>query len=303
MIAILRLFTVISAMFLALSCEEKVTDELPAPELPPVVEPNKPSDGTASGVEITVMSFNVRYPASSDTDEKAWSYRLTGVKAMLDAKKPDIIGTQECYPSQRKDMLDYLKGYSYYGVLRSNGIDQDGKAETTSVIYNAEKFELLDKGTFWLSETPSTPSAGWDATIKRSTTWLLLKEKKSEYKFYFVNTHLDHQGIQAQTEGVKLIRRKIDEMNKSGLPVVVTGDMNVEQSSNILLGFKMDNIRKTAPVTDTKVTCHGYGSKSQRIDHIFYEGFIPKKFETVVGPWAGMTYISDHNPVLAVVEF
>ena len=229
---------------------------------------------------------------------------MAGVKAMLDAKKPDIIGTQECYASQRADMLSHLKGYDYYGVSRTSGVDSPtAKHETTSVLYDASKFEVVDKGTFWLSETPSTPSAGWDATIKRSTTWVLFKEKKSEYKFYFVNTHLDHQGIQAQTEGVKLIRQKIDEMNKADLPVLVTGDMNVEQSSNILLGFKMDNIRKTAPVTDTKVTCHGYGSKSQRIDHIFYEGFIPKKFETVVGPWAGMTYISDHNPVLAVVEF
>lgn len=304
MLTSIKIISLVAAAFLALSCDEKPSTELPAPEMPKPIEPNKPSEG-GSGVKISVMSFNVRYPASSDKDEKSWAYRFNGVKAMLTEKNPDLIGVQECYPSQRIDIMNAFKQYDFYGVLRSNGSvgDANSASETTTIFYNKDKFELLDKGTFWLSETPDKASTGWDATIKRTTTWVLLKEKTTEYKFYFFNTHLDHAGAMAQNEGAKLIRTKIDAMNTAGLPVLLTGDMNVEPSSNVLLNFKMDNIRKTAPVTDTKVTCHGYGSKSQRIDHIFYEGFIPHVFETVNKEWAGMKYISDHNPVMAVVEF
>ena len=305
MITSIKLFSLVAAAFLALSCDEKPTIDVPAPEMPKPVEPNKPSEEGGSGIEISVMSFNVRYPASSDTDEKAWSYRLNGVKAMLTEKDPDLIGVQECYPRQRIDIINLFPQYEFYGVLRSDGTvgTEKSASETTTIFYKKDKFELVDKGTFWLSETPDKASTGWDATIKRTTTWVLLKEKTSGNKFYFFNTHLDHKGVQAQNEGAKLIRARMESMNKAGLPVLLTGDMNVEQNNNVLLNFKMDNIRKTAPVTDTKVTCHGYGSKSQRIDHIFYEGFIPHKFETINQTWEGMKYISDHNPVMAVVEF
>ena len=71
MITSIKLFSLVAAAFLALSCDEKPTIDVPAPEMPKPVEPNKPSEEGGSGIEISVMSFNVRYPASSDTDEKA----------------------------------------------------------------------------------------------------------------------------------------------------------------------------------------------------------------------------------------
>lgn len=299
---ILRLVSLFIAISFAFSCEEKTPVELPPPQMPEEVVPNNPSE-PGSGIEISVMSFNVRYPASSDEGEKAWTYRLKGVKAMLQAKNPDLIGVQECYPSQRDDILAAFKQYKYYGVLRSNGKDEDGKSETTTIFYNSEKFELVEKGTFWLSETPNTPSTGWDATIKRTTTWVLLKEKTSGKHFYYFNTHLDHAGVQAQVNGAKLIRTKMLDMNKSKLPVILTGDMNVAQASTACKEFDMNNARKDAEKTDNLATCHGYGSKNQQIDHIFYEGFNAKSYQTVIGPWDGITYISDHHPVMAVLEF
>ena len=46
-----------------------------------------------------------------------------------------------------------------------------------------------------------------------------------------------------------------------------------------------------------------YGSKTQVIDHILYSGLEPWLFQTVTGPWAGYTYISDHNPVMAQLRY
>ena len=67
MIKSIKLFSLVAAAFLAFSCDEKPTIDVPAPEMPKPVEPNKPSEEGGSGIEISVMSFNVRYPASSDS--------------------------------------------------------------------------------------------------------------------------------------------------------------------------------------------------------------------------------------------
>jgi endonuclease/exonuclease/phosphatase family metal-dependent hydrolase len=121
--------------------------------------------------------------------------------------------------------------------------------------------------------------------------------------FYHFNTHLDHQVEKAQTEGAKLIRQRMNSLNKEGYPVILTGDMNVAMNSPVCALFEMDHARAEAPETDYKTTCHGYGSKTQVIDHVLYSGLEPWLFQTVQGPWAGYTYISDHNPVMAVFRY
>ena len=284
------------------SCADKhnPADDKPMHTIPEKEETAPPTDYTS---ELTVMSFNVRYPASSDTGQKAWSTRLPAVISMLKEKQPDLLGVQECYYSQRADILKSFPTWKYYGVSRASGKDTDSAAETTSILYNASRFKLIDCGTFWLSETPDTPSTGWGATIKRSTTWILFEEIKTGKRFYHVNTHLDHASAQAQEEGAKLIRTRVTAMNKNKYPVVLTGDMNVAQVSAACNNFQMKNARTTAKSTDNGITCHGYGSKTQQIDHIFYEGFYVESFRTVVGQWNGLNYISDHSPVMAEFKF
>lgn len=51
--------------------------------------------------DLSAMTFNVRYPASSDTGDKAWDNRKSGIYAMLRTVKPMVVGVQECFLSQR----------------------------------------------------------------------------------------------------------------------------------------------------------------------------------------------------------
>lgn len=308
--SLLKIFSVLLVSALAFSCGEKAdpTDDKPLHETPSKPsEPETPSEpdtpSTPSNpIQVKVVSFNVRYPASDDKDEKAWSYRFPGVCAMIQEVDPDLIGTQECYISQREDIIKAFPKYKAYGVRRSDGVEQAGASETTSILYNSEKFEIVEKGTFWLSKTPDQPSAGWDATIKRTATWILFKEKTTEKLFYFYNTHLDHQGVEAQKEGAKLIRARMKAANTKKYPVILSGDMNVSQGSEACRNFEMNSVRADAPTTDKYPTCHGYGSKTQQIDHVFYENCKAIEFKTLRGPWGGLQYISDHHPVMAVVQ-
>ena len=258
--------------------------------------------GTSAGeMELSVMSFNVRYPAAADTGEKAWSNRSKGVYAMIKAKQPMLIGVQECYISQRNDIVNNCEGYSAYGVGRDNGTTS---GETTSILYQKSLFSLKEYGTFWLSETPNTPSTGWDASIKRTATWVKLEMKSNGQQFYFVNTHLDHQGATAKAEGLKLIQQKINDMNQAGLPVILTGDFNELSSSSIFNTLTLKNVRNEAPITDNFGTSNGYGDQNKQIDHIYFGGSLnPLTYETIRDRWEGITYISDHYPIMATFNF
>ena len=77
------------------------------------------------------------------------------------------------------------------GVGRDDGAE---KGEFMAVYYLRDRFELLDSGTFWLSETPDKVSRGWDGACNRTVTWVELKDRKSGKEFFYFNTHLDHKG-------------------------------------------------------------------------------------------------------------
>lgn len=298
----LRIFSFILASVLCLGCgkedidysrwygteDEGSNDDSETPDVP------------AGEFELSVMSFNVRYPAAADTGEKAWANRSKGVYAMINTKKPMLIGVQECYISQRDAILKNCDSYLAYGVGRTDG---KTSGETTSILYDKNLFSLKEYGTFWLSETPNTPSTGWDANIKRTTTWVKLEMKSNGKQFYFVNTHLDHQGAKAKAEGLKLIQKKIDDMNGAGLPVVLSGDFNELSTNSIFSVLTLKNTRNEAKVSDNFGTSNGWGEKNQQIDHIYFDNLDVLTYETIRDRWEGYTYISDHYPVMATFNF
>ena len=283
---------VISVLVLLVSCE-KGND--PVDELPPPVTGEEKVEPYTLPCDFNVMSFNVRYPASTDTGDKAWSSRRKAVYAMIKEVKPMVIGVQECYLSQRSDILSNCSGYKAYGVGRDDG---NTKGESMSVLYDVSRVELLKSGTFWLSPTPDTPSKGWDAACNRTATWTVLKLKSTGKEFFFVNTHLDHVSATAREEGIKLIKSRIESLNTDGIPVVVVGDMNVDGSDPIFNVLGMKNAREEADVTDM---LYSFGSKY--IDHIFYKALDVVAYQTIDGYWEGTSYLSDHKPVMAMFDF
>jgi endonuclease/exonuclease/phosphatase family metal-dependent hydrolase len=98
--------------------------------------------------------------------------------------------------------------------------------------FAADALELLDSGTFWLSQTPDKPGVrGWDAECNRTVTWGKFRCKKTGKEFAYANTHFDHVGTIARKESSKLILRKLNEIIGSESPYFVTGDFNVNDKS------------------------------------------------------------------------
>ena len=267
-----------------------------------LIAPSCGSEKKAEPAKLVVMSYNVRN-SHTDDGENAWDIRRVATPAMLDAVNPDIFGIQEAYPEQEQYIVENCPRYKAFGVGRNDGAD-DG--ERMSVFYNTEVLEKEDGGTWWLSETPDVPSVGWDAKYPRTATWVLMKDLRSGKQFYFVNTHLDHKGVEARREGLSMIVRMIREMNPD-IPLVLTGDFNVEPGDPCLDALKglMESARATAPVTEDTPSFNGYQPEPQtRIDYIYYSGFAgAESFRVVTESFCDIPFISDHYPIVSTLTF
>ena len=250
---------------------------------------------------MQVMSFNVRNASAKDGDN-CWENRRDAAVAMLNTINPVVVGLQEALPEQEAYLTAGCPQYLSYGVGRNDGVN----GERMSILYHRELLEFVDGGTWWLSETPDVPSVGWDAKYPRTATWALLRFRRGGQAFYFVNTHLDHKGVEARKNGLAMVVRKIREMNPD-IPMVLIGDFNVEPGDPALsaLDGLMLDARTTAPETVSTPSFNGYKPQPQKIiDYIYYSGFSgADSFRVVTESYLGVPFISDHYPIVSTLSF
>lgn len=241
---------------------------------------------------MKVMSFNVLCGN--------WGKRKVMVRDTIRKFDPDTFGIQEAHYRWMNYLCKELTDYDYVGVGRDNG---KRLGEFSPVFYKKDKFEVVDTGNFWLSETPEKPSKGWDGACIRICSYAVLKNKETGKKFAHFNTHLDHIGPVAQSEGAKIIAERADTY--TGLPTVVTGDFNVTPDSGAyktITAAGFEDARFLTDKTDSEGTYHGFGRCSDMIDFIFVKnGITVKNFRTVTDLIDGK-FPSDHYPVTAEIE-
>ena len=87
-------------------------------------------------------------------DQNHWDLRKGLVVKAIQHFNPDLLGTQETHPFQAKYLVKSFPEHAYYGVGR---MEDPKTGEQCGVMFRKERFKLLDKGTFWLSETLRNP--------------------------------------------------------------------------------------------------------------------------------------------------
>jgi endonuclease/exonuclease/phosphatase family metal-dependent hydrolase len=261
----------------------------------------------AKAQEFTVGTYNLRYDNPRDSGN-LWKDRAPVVAALIRFHDFDIFGTQEGLKNQLDSISNALPEYSRYGLGRDDGQD---KGEHSAVFYKKDKFKLLNKGDFWLSQTPDKPSLGWDATCcNRICSWVYLQDIKSGKKFYFFNAHYDHQGVVAWQESSKLILQKIKEIAGSN-PVIFTGDLNGSHQAGwyqtlATSGTLRDSYNdvKNPYINNASFSGFRFSSRNHNyeiIDHIFLSRqFTAQKWGVLTDSYFGK-FPSDHFPVMAVV--
>jgi endonuclease/exonuclease/phosphatase family metal-dependent hydrolase len=257
-----------------------------------------------------VMTYNIRLNTLFDVGNR-WHCRKDRVISLIRRYTPDLLGVQEALSDQMTDLQTGLSDYDSYGVGRDDGKDS---GEFSAVFYRRDRFELTDKGTFWLSEAPDTPgSKGWDAALPRICSWIKLKDRSTNKDICYFNTHFDHKGHKARQESARLILTRVQQIAGSSAPAILTGDFNVGPESDaygIIITntiFQDAKLLSESPHSGPDGSWSTFDVKSgigDRIDYIFITS---PHFKVLTH--AHLTdsekncYPSDHLPVLAELAY
>lgn len=269
-------------------------------------EESQPKPQPKEYTDISVISFNIRVDNAAD-GTNVWRNRRDAVVTMIERERPMLLGLQEAQPHQITYLSEHCPDYAWYGLGRDTGkvppaTDSYAAEETMAIFWRTAELELLDKGTFWLSETPDQVSKGWDASYRRTCTWAGFRHKKSGQTCYFFNTHLDNDGKVAREESIKLLVSRMKTINSKRRVSFLTADFNsnVTDACFAPLHVYMRDARANAAVSDDYPSWNGYGASTGRLDHVFFSGdnCTAREFRTLRDDY-GVPYISDHYPVAA----
>lgn len=249
---------------------------------------------------VIIATYNLRYNNPGD-GINAWPNRKENVKALIRFHEFDIFGTEEGLIDQIKDLAE-MEEYAYIGKGRDDGKEA---GEHSAIFYRKSRFQLLQSGDFWLSETPEVPGKGWDAKCcNRICSWGEFKDLKTKKKFFFFCVHFDHQGVVARQESGKLMVKKIKKIAK-GAPVISVGDFNSTPETEQIQEMQTI-LRDSYKVTETPPygpagTFNAFKFDAPlkwRIDYIFVSPGIRVLKYGVLTDAKDQRYPSDHQPVM-----
>ncbi len=281
--------------FAALSAQVngKIPADTYAPDTFPIIRQSCKTPGS-----VRIVSFNVR---CTDVNGVPQKQRADVVRKTICDLVPDSAGLQEVTDDWVKD-LKKIPGTAMVGEGREGGY-----GEGCYILYNSLKWKCLDSGTFWLSETPQTPSFGWDADCKRVCTWAKLRNRLTGETYVHVNSHFDHRGKVAVVEEAKMVTAFIGE-NFSDLPVVFTADLNAkpDSASYRIMTETLADARLCAADKQEYGTFHGTHPETMAdyyIDYVLTKPDAEAAAYRTVTVGVNGRFVSDHFPIYADVRF
>ena len=263
----------------------------------------------SSCATIKVASFNNQIGFPNEKNEPAkWPGRLPLVQKMLEEENFDIVGMQEPMWYQCKDMEKFLTDYAWVGCS-VYGPMENGPYHYNPIFYRKDKFELMEWGRFWFSDTPDEPgSMSWGNTTPRMCVWARFKDKRNGGEFFHFNMHYDHKSKQSMENSSRLMLKKLEEI-AGDRPAFFTGDYNSYDGSKAYLilaeSGKLTDSHTIADRTEnTDIASWNeykpirHTEKMENLDHLFVTpGIKVMSWRLVTTSYDGK-YPSDHFPIV-----
>lgn len=246
--------------------------------------------------KLKIVSYNIRY--KSDGEGLMIADRAPRLKTLMDELDPDLMGFQEATRLWVETyLIDYFsEEYGYIYQYRSSS-----SYECTPLFWKKDKFELVESGHFWLSETPNVSSKGWGSKHPRVCSWVKLKIKATGKIFLYYNTHFDFYEECHVGSANLILSHAASEGGFSQYPVIFTADCNMEQDTPgyevFLDGGMLDiNMELEQDTTGTNNGYHTSTATEKIIDFCFYydQMLVPLTYE-VLDEYISGGYISDHK--------
>lgn len=255
---------------------------------------------------MKIMTFNLRFENDRD-GENGWRYRRELVVEVIRHQAPTVLGTQEGTLNQLIYLERHLSDYTIH-VPSHRVLDE--KSQYPTLFYRSDRFEAIEKGEFWLSETPSVHlSKDWDSAFPRMMSYGLFEDRQTGKRLWVAVTHLDHVGVEARQRQAELIRRWVRELKG---PVILMGDFNDVPNSAVhrILTSDETGLRDTWQLAgraegEDSMTHHDFHGLPQktRMDWIVISGHFRVKDVCIIKDHFDNRYPSDHFPYSAELEW
>ncbi|MBX3182288.1 MAG: endonuclease/exonuclease/phosphatase family protein [Polyangiaceae bacterium] len=274
----------------------------------------EPNPQTPEPQAFTVLTYNVMCSFCGGGEYDSWDERQRYFADIFERHDADLIGLQElAFTSEVDQMRELLPGYEalYYAASDSPVTYPDA-----SILYRASRYELLERGEYWLSPTPEVPSStGFSEgrQLPRLVVWAKLLDRASERAVYFASTHVDNNFPSQQLSAPLILERMAPWVLDA--PVVLLGDFNSKpdtEAYRLLIEGGLVNTQALAErwLVDTNESPAPSYDLDDRIDHIFVshgDDFSVSEWRVDIhqyqtGPGAPLRYASDHFPMVATLR-
>ena len=270
---------------------------------------------SAERSSFRIGSYNL-WISNLGKGDNAWEYRRVRLAQSIADIDFDIFGAQEVDLRIQKELPSLIEnaGGDVYEWFVFSPYTEDGGIgdKAQAIIYKKNRFEIVDSGHFWFSETPDVMSSAWDEIrYRRGACWAIFRDLKSGVRFFVMHTHMP-LGIDAKNHAAEIIVSKSAECNPDGLPAFFLGDMNSvpdSKPSEIFRTYWTDvylelPYKKMEGPSGTfnAATLNRNMRAARRIDYIYYRGSIRiKKYFCNTDRYDGF-YPSDHCPIYADIK-
>jgi endonuclease/exonuclease/phosphatase family metal-dependent hydrolase len=284
---------------------------------------------------INILTFNIRLSLTND-GENSWQNRKEFLVDVMQSKSSggviyDFIGCQEAVidPRSKFNQVDYIVSrlLGYDSIWRSREATLN-RGESMLLLWRRDRWRIdeVDKGTFWLSDTPEVAGSKTDpmAGCTRCVTFGLFHElkdgKETGRKIYVANTHYDHLSENARQKAAKQIIEWIANRKDQKTPLVFMGDLNCGEKSPTIKymkgeTMKLDNIelkpqialidtfRAANPDAVDVGTFNGFRKNTgkEKIDYIFVTENLKTISSKIIRTKQNERWASDHCPVEAII--
>jgi len=226
---------------------------------------------------------------------------MHAVADFLLQRVPDMICLQEVVPAAWTVLKQKLSPIAAEYCPRGDGYRE---GEASPVLCFSRDWDMIEKESFWFSETPDEPSRAWGAAHPRVCSGLKLQHRNPEMPpLWVMSLHLDHHSKQARANSLALLEQSVRRRLDDGAEVIVCGDFNMPAyrkplRERITGDGPLRDATHLHPVDTLKPTYLGWSPlhlAKARIDHCLHSnGWKTDSYDAVMPHYQDQR-LSDHR--------
>lgn len=256
----------------------------------------------ATAIPLKVLQYNVLYDSNKEGRPSTF---LADICDTIREQDPDVFGTQEYNAEIIQAFKSDLTQYSSYMGAGSTAPD--------FIYWKTEKFNVIKKGYFFMSNTPTVTSKLPGSNQNRAFSYVILEFKENGKRFVFVNVHTDYKAEDSVRKAqLAVLTSLLPKINPDNLPIIFVGDFNATPTSASVLSFLADNknVKRSYTVAEKRgdtggtLVISGFTERPEYVfDYIFIStDSIKAKYYSVIANFKEGKSPSDHLPVFAELE-